>query len=240
MMSAFVAAWQLEWLRAIRRGRLFRLNIIIPLVLVIPIALGGAPAGHAAAVYTVLFALFGSFGAAIPALRDAERGMLRRLALTPLSAHGLLIGRGVAGGCIDALQLLPAIVVIMVAAHTPLQTAGWLLPLLVLSLIFANLFGLVVAAVSRSVAEGALFAAVATLLLLHASGVFRAPAGGSWAERIERLSPYRALHEVMVAACSGTTAQAPGVWAAIVAAALLGMMLSGRTLRAMARADAES
>lgn len=71
----------LEWQLARRRVRLFVLNVAVPLILVVPVALSGAPRAHAAAVYTVLFTLFGTFGSAIPLVRDGESGIFTRVAL---------------------------------------------------------------------------------------------------------------------------------------------------------------
>src|SRR5436190_5231304 len=112
--AAFVLVWRLEWRRAWRRPRLFAFNIILTFLLVFLMTVGGAPAPHAAAVYTVLFALFGTFGATIPALRDAERGIIRRVTVTPLATRAVVFGRAFAAACIDGLQLLPAVVVILV------------------------------------------------------------------------------------------------------------------------------
>ena len=62
-MTAVV--WGLEWRIAVTRRRLLVLNTLVPLLLVVPVATGAAPAVHAAAVYTVLFAIFSTFGSAI-------------------------------------------------------------------------------------------------------------------------------------------------------------------------------
>ncbi|MCI0436698.1 MAG: ABC transporter permease [Gemmatimonadetes bacterium] len=224
--SAAASAWltgTVELRQAAARRRLFGLNVIIPLLLVLPIALGAAPPQHAAAVYAVLFALFGTFGAAIPLLRDAERGWTARLAQTALNARGHLIGRTLAGAALDTAQLAPALLVIATAS------GAWaVLPALALAtacaLVFANALGSWVAAAARSVAEGALFAAIACLLLLHASGVFRTPTG-SVATTIERFAPFRPLHEVLVAATAGVSS-ARGSVAASPASALAALLLT--------------
>ena len=233
-MRTFSLVWQLEWQRGLRRKRLFRLNILIPLLLVTPSAFSAAPRGHAAAVYTVLFALFGTFGAAIPALRDGEQGLIRRIAQTRLDLRAVVFARALAGGLIDTLQLLPALLIIVIANGIPASGAALLVLALVASLVFANLFGLAVSAFARSVGEGALFAAVTTLLLLHASGVFRTPQPGSLGAQVERLAPYRALHELLL---SSTGSQ--GVWAVLLLMALVTAALAPRMMRSLARADGQ-
>lgn len=202
--------WSLEWRIALRRRRLFLLNVAIPLLLVAPVAAGGAPPAHASAVYVVLFVLFGTFGSAIPLIRDGESGLLSRLAGTGISPAALLLERTGAGAVTDLLQLAPSLACVFAldgggpggAAWRP-GAAALVVGALAASLVFANLLGAWIAVLARSVAEGALFAAVAALLLLHGSGVFRTPAPGTVAARIERGAPFRLLHESFLAGAGG-------------------------------------
>lgn len=196
-VAGSILVFSLEWRRATRRPRLFIMNMVIPLLLVTPVALGAAPPQHAAAVYTVMFVLFGTFGSAIPLLRDAERGLVRRFSLTPVPAAAWLVGRSVAGALLDVVQLAPSLVVLYLAG--PAVTRPLALPaVLGASLFIANMLGIWVAAVARSVAEGALFAAVSALMLVHASGVFRTPSPGSVGSRVEGAAPFRSLHESLL------------------------------------------
>lgn len=208
--------WRLEVTQALRRRRLLALNVGIPLLLVLPVSLGGAPPFHAAAVYAVLFVLFGTFGAAIPLIRDAETGILRRFVLAGASPRSLLLARGVAGALLDGLQLLPALALILVvggagggaamgsAAVTPLPTLLLVGTVLLFgALLAANLVGLWVAALARSLAEGALFAAVVSLFLLHGSGVFRTSSPGTPGAFLEALLPFGPLHRFLLSGASG-------------------------------------
>ncbi len=229
--------WRVEWQRSARRRRLFALNIFVPSVLVAALALGGAPLVHASAVYAVLFTLFGTFGAAIPALRDAERGLVRRLVLTPLSPAGVLLGRAFAGAAVDFVQLLPGSALILVAARA--SGIAWIgLPAVLLgSLLISNLLGLWIAALARSVGEGALFAAVAALLLLHASGVFRTPVTHSMGARVQAAAPFRALHEALRAQAGTWPVHGRALVAWILLAITLTALLAPRLQRSLARAD---
>lgn len=186
-----VLFWRLEWQRALARRRLLRLNVAVPLVLVAALVLGGAPAAHAALAYATLFVFFGTFGSAIPLVRDAETGLLGRLSFTGIHEGGFLVQRSLAGAALDAVQLLPSVLLIGVAGQPGrLPTA---LLALALALLVCNVLGAWIAAVARSVAEAALFAAVVALLLLHASGVFRAPAPGGVGALVESLAPFTTL-----------------------------------------------
>lgn len=195
--------WRLEWRLALRRRRLLLLNAGIPLALVAALALGGAPPFHAAAAYAVLFVLFGVFGSAIPLIRDGEEGLLRRIVLAGAPERRILLERVLAGGVLDWLQLLPALALILGVGRA--GAGPWLLApaVLLATLLCANLLGVWVAAAARSLAEGALFAAVVALLLLHGSGVFRTAADGSVGALLQSALPFGALHRVLLAAAGG-------------------------------------
>ncbi len=198
--------WRLEWRIALARRRLFVVNVVVPLMLVLPIALAGAPAVHAAGVYVVLFVLHGTFGAAIPLVRDGQAGLVLRASRAGVGARALLLERAAAGTCLDFVQLTPSIVVVAWAAGA---SPGPLLAVAVAllgGLWVANLLGILVAAAARSLAEAALFAAVSTLLLLHVSGVFRTGAPGTLAGSLEAFAPFRALHESLLALLTPHTA----------------------------------
>jgi hypothetical protein len=200
-------AWSAEWRVALRRRRLLALNTFMPLLLVAPIALAGAPAGHAAAVYSVLFVLFGVFGSAIPLVRDGADGLLTRWHLAGLPARELLTGRIAAQTVLDVLQAAPSVAVIVLAGGGAAAPVFIALPF---TLLVANALGAWTAALARSLAEGALFSSVTALLLLHGAGTFRTPAPGSLAERIERVSPFRVLHEAFLTAAGGASTDAGG------------------------------
>ena len=175
-----LAVWRTEWLTALRRRRLFLFNILIPLTFVATIALSSAPAVHAAAVFTVLFALFGTFGSSIPLIRDGESGLLRRYVLTGAHPGGLLLQRVSATAALDLIQLTPSVLVIVAARGSSASQLAIVVPAMVLGLLAANALGALAAALAKSVAEGALFSAVAALLLLHWAGTFRTPVPGTW------------------------------------------------------------
>ena len=195
-----LAVWRTEWLTAVRRRRLFLFNILIPLTLVATIALSSAPAVHAAAVFTVLFALFGTFGSSIPLIRDGESGLLRRYVLTGVHPGGLVLQRVFAAATLDLIELAPSVLVIVAARGSSASQVAMVVPALILGLLAANGLGALTAALAKSVAEGALFSAVAALLLLHWAGTFRSPVSGTWQATLETWNPFRPLHESLLAA----------------------------------------
>lgn len=202
--------WRMEWKIALRRRRLFVLNMGIPLFLVGPLVVARAPVFHAAAAVAVLFVLFGTFGSAIPLLREGEEGILRRLLLTGVPEARLLAERVLAHAALDLVQLTPSLVLLLWGWGA--EGSIWLhsVPILALTLLAANLAGVWVAALARSVAEGALFAALAALFLLHGSGVFRSAPPDTLGALLESILPFGPLHSVILAAGGG---EPPGlVW----------------------------
>ena len=199
-MSAPVFA--LEWRQAVRRPRVMVLSVLVPLMVVAGVALGGAPAPHAALVYTVLFTFFGTFGAGIPWARDSERGLIHRLLLTGTGAPRLVFERWTASTLLDLLQLLPALACLVIAYRADAGAAARLLGGVAVGLLAANALGILVAVLARSLAETALLASVAALLLLHGAGVFRTPQPDSLGERVQRVVPFHYMH-VAVRAVAG-------------------------------------
>jgi hypothetical protein len=214
-------AWSAEWLVARRRRRLLVLNTCVPLLLVAPIALVGAPAAHASAVYSVLFVLFGVFGSAIPLLRDGASGLLLRWKLAGLPAREMLTSRIAAQTLLDVLEAAPAVAVIVVAGGGGAAAAAPVILALPFTLLVANALGAWTAALARSLAEGALFSSVVALLLLHGAGTFRTPAPDSLGATVERVSPFRVLHEAFLAATGAAGATDPSWTPALMGGALL-------------------
>ena len=197
-MSAVVLRQEL--LAARKRPRVALLSAGVPLLLVAVVAIGQAPPPHAALVYTVLFTFFGTFGAAVPWARDAERGWLHRLVLAGMPAPSMALQRLFASALIDLVELIPSLLLIVAWYHTGAADAVRLALAMALGLVIANALGMLVATLAGSLAETALLASVTALLLLHAGGVFRAPAPGSFADGLQQLIPFHYMHAAIQAA----------------------------------------
>lgn len=194
------AIWDQELRVALKRPRVALLSAGVPLLLVLVVALGRAPAPHAALVFTVLFTFFGTFGAAVPWARDAERGWLHRITLAGLPLSAVAVQRLAASALIDLLELLPSLLAIVVVYRTRAGDAAALLAAVALGLVVANALGILVATLAGSLAETALLASVVALLLLHAGGVFRTPDPGSMGDAIQRAVPFHYMHTAIQSA----------------------------------------
>ncbi len=189
------AVWNLQWRLAMTRKRVFILNVMVPLTLVLPVATGAVPALAAAGVYVVLFAAFAVFGAALPLRVDGPRGMSARIVRGGVGPSSYLLQRAAAGAALDTVQLTPALLLAALAAGAgPPQILSALVTLAGTVWVW-GLLGVIIAAASRSITETALFAAVTVPLLAHMSGIFRTSAPDTPSAWLEGISPLRALHE---------------------------------------------
>ena len=193
---------QLELQRALRRRRTLLLNVVVPLALIAALPAGNAPPVHAAVVCGVLFAFFGTFGSAIPLVRDAETGRLSSLVYAGANARDLLLQRIVGNALLDTLQLAPSAVVLAIAYGGNALPA--LLGCLIAALLAANVLGTWIAVLTRSIGEAALLGSVSALVLLHLGGTFRTPAAGTWQESVAPLSPFYYLQRATSAAFGAT------------------------------------
>ena len=210
--------WRLAWRSALRRRRLFAWNIAVPLLLLTPVALSEAAAPHRVAVFGVFIVFFAAFGSAVPAVRDARDGWLEEILRAGYPPSRWLLERTLAGTALDAVQILPALLVLLGSAAgdgigaAGLPGAPLALPGVLAALWFANLIGPLVAAAVRSLAEAALASAALSLLLLHLAGFFRSPVPG-WSEIAAAWNPYAPLRAALNGGVGAAPAD-PSAWPA--------------------------
>lgn len=216
-----LAVWWVEWRLATVRPRRFLVGAIVPLALVLPVATGALGQGHAAAAYVLIFAACAIAGSAVPLRWEAERGMTVRIVAGGVAPWSYLLQRTAARATIDVVQITPALAVVVAAARaSPAQGVATLV-VLALSVWVGGLAGVFLAAWGRSLVETGVFAALATVLLAHASGVFRSSPPGSLGAFVEGIAPFRALHESLLEIANGAPAGGEGAlvaWAAALAA----------------------
>lgn len=229
-----MTVWWLAWRSAVARRRLFAWNVAVPALLLAPVALSEAAAPHRVAVYGVFLVFFSTFGAAIPTVRDARDGWLDTVFRTGVSRRAWLVQTALAEATLDLVQLAPVLALIAVAGRgTTTPTLAFLAFALPLALLFANVAGILLAALVRSLAEAALASAVASLFLLHFAGFFRPPPPG-WTRAVATADPYTPLRMALEGVEGGAVpATADPVWAvvAVLALASLATLTAGRWTR---------
>jgi hypothetical protein len=235
--------WRLRWRLAVSRRRLLLWNLLVPIVLLLPVARSPAAAPHRAAVLGVFIVFFGAFGGCIPLVRDRARGWSEKVLLTGYGSRTWIIERTGAEAGIDFVELLPAL--LLVALGTGAGVGHWWawLPAVAQSLIVANLLGALIAAVVVSIAEAALVCSAVALFALHFSGLFRSAAPGTWAWSLERAGLFRPLAESLRSGLSVPTTGGyettswPLPLLASAAVGLLVLLVAPRLARRTARDD---
>lgn len=227
---AVLAAWLprttlgRELLVVAARRRALALKVGIPLILTLPLVLGGAPTFWAATLLTVLVAMVGAVGSAVTLARARQSGLLVRLALVPRPGWRVLGGVIGAGAAVDLLQLLPVIVVVGAAGAAAPAWWGALVVAVLAGLLTGSLLGCLVAALAGSVGEVLLDVCVLLAPLLFLGGLFTGVPREGWGWPVALVDPFGELGSAFIGALGGSPAfSAPVVTAAGAAAAAVSL-----------------
>lgn len=201
MLAATI--WQRELIEFAQRRRALVIKLAFPLLVAIPLVLGGAPPIYAAMGITMLAAIIGALGSAAVLSRERQSGLSLRYRTLPVNPGRLLIERLGTSAGIDFIQLVP--VLLLIAIRHPLGFAWW--PAMIVGtaavLLIGNLLGALASTVTSSPGEVMLFVVIPLLPLLYLSGVFT-PLDQPVLLVISRLLPYGYLHEALLGALSSS------------------------------------
>ena len=196
--------WGREWLSTLGRPRALAMRVLVPLLLTVPLVIGGAPTFWAGMLLTVLVAMTGAVGSGVTLARARSGGLLARLALVPRPAHRVLGGWVCAAAGVDFMQLLPSVIVVVAArAPTPLDTAA-LFVSVAAALLVTNTLGCAVAAISGGTGEVLLDVGIVLAPLLFLGGLFTGVPAEGWRHVAAAVDPFGALHAAFIAALGGS------------------------------------
>ena len=182
-----------ELLVTASRPRALVLKVAIPLVLTVPLLAGHAPTFWAGMLLSVLAAMTGAVGSAISVARARDSGLLARLAVTPRSP-GLSMLSWVGGSTVvDAIQLVPALVVIFLLAPVTAPAALSLVLMAISVLFMANVLGSVVAAAGGGAGEVLIDVVVLLAPLLFFGGLFTGVPRDGWRWIAAQVDPFSYL-----------------------------------------------
>jgi hypothetical protein len=192
-----------ELLISLARPRALFIKMVVPLALVLPLLLGHAPTFWAAMLLTVLIAMTGAVGSAVTIARSRDSGFLSRLALTPRPPWRI-VGSWVTGAVVvDALQLVPALVaVVVLGAPTP-ATALALALMVLAALLLANALGAAVSVVGGAPGEVLLDVIIVIAPLLFLGGLFSGIPREGWRWIAARVDPFAFAHSAFIAVLGG-------------------------------------
>jgi hypothetical protein len=210
-----------ELLVVAARRRALSLKVGIPLVLALPLVLGGAPTFWAATLLTVLVAMVGAVGSAVTLARARQSGLLVRLSLVPRPGWRVLGGVVAAGTAVDLLQLLPVVVLVGTAGGAGPEWWAALLLAVLAGLLTGSLLGCLVAALAGSVGEVLLDVCVLLAPLLFLGGLFTGVPRQGWGWPVALVDPFGELGSAFIGALGGSPAFNAPLVAGISAAAIL-------------------
>jgi len=194
--------WQRELVEFLQRRRALVIKLSFPLLIGMPLILGGAPLFSAATALTMLFAVIGAVGSAAVLSRERSTGLALRYRTLPVRPGRLLFERLATNAAIDFLQIVPAL--ILIGIRSPAGFAWW--PALILTiaagLAIGNLLGAVASILSDSPGEVMLFVFVPLLPAFFLSGLFT-PFSDPVLLTVSRLLPFSYLHQSLLGALGG-------------------------------------
>src|SRR5438270_8288377 len=102
--------WQRELVEFLQRRRALVIKLSFPLLIGMPLILGGAPLFSAATALTMLFAVIGAVGSAAVLSRERSTGLALRYRTLPVRPGRLLFERLATNAAIDFLQIVPPLI----------------------------------------------------------------------------------------------------------------------------------
>jgi hypothetical protein len=220
LMPSSVAARELAIVLSRRRALAIKAGL--PLALAVILVVGHAPTFWAGMLLTVLVAMVGAVGTAVSVSRAREVGFLTRLAATPGSRARLLVGWVLAAAAVDAVQLVPVAIAVLLTGGGGATEFAVLLVVLTAVLVVTNVLGCLITLAAASAAEVLLDVVVVLAPLLYLGGLFTGVQADGWRAAVAAADPFSHLHSAFIAVLGGTATYSAGVdIAAAVAAALL-------------------
>jgi hypothetical protein len=210
-----------ELLVVAARRRALALKVGIPLLLALPLIIGGAPTFWAGMLLTVLVAMMGAVGTAVNLARARQSGLLVRLALVPRPGWRVVGGVVGAGAVVDLLQLLPVIILVAVAGGAGLEQWAGLLLAVMAGLLTGSLLGCAVACLAGGVGEVLLDVCVLLAPLLFLGGLFTGVPRLGWGWTVATIDPFGQLGSAFIGALGGSPAFSPATVLLVSAAAIL-------------------
>lgn len=223
-----------EWLTTLGHRRSLAVRALIPVLLAVPLVVGGAPTFWAGMLLTVLVAMVGAVGSGVAVARARSSGVLLRLAVVPKPEWRLIGGWMIAAASVDAAQLVPLAASVLAHGSADVATAGALLVAIAAALLCTNGLGFALARFAGSAGEVLLDVVVVLAPLLFLGGLFTGIPATGWRHWAAVVDPFTYLHAAFVGALGGSPAFGPGVVALASGgwgvAACVGTALVGRAI----------
>ncbi len=169
--------WKIELIETLNNKKNLIIKLILPLILTLPLLIPGMSLNIKASFFTLIIIFISTFGSAVRLIQLKENKIIERIAVLPIKGYRLIFDYLFANVFIDCIKLSIPIIMLLVFNLNDFQifTLFGVIINFIMSIIFANCLGIIVAIIAGSSGEGHLYSIITVLGVSAISGVLFIP-----------------------------------------------------------------
>jgi hypothetical protein len=150
---------------------------VLPLILTLPLMIPTIPLNMKTSIFTLIIVFISVFGTAVSLIQLKESKMIERIAVLPLTSTKFTFNYLFANLVMDCMKMgIPlTLLLIMNLSAFQILSFSWVLINFIISILFANCLGIIVAIGANSSGEGHLYSIIMVLGISSISGIFFFP-----------------------------------------------------------------
>ena len=166
--------WKIEFTELINNKKNFITKLALPLILMSPLVIPEIPFNIKASIFTLIIIFISTFSSAVSLTQLKESKIIERIAMLPISDHKFIFEYIIASSFIDFIKFVIPFTLLLVfnLKNFQLLTFFWVLITFIISIIFANCLGIIVALLANTAAEVHLYSIIMVLGISFISGIF--------------------------------------------------------------------
>ena len=163
-----------EFIEFFKNKKTMIIKLLLPLILSIPLMIPGMPLSIKAGLFAMIIIFISTFGSSVSLIQLKDNKLIERLAVLPTSEYEFIYEYIASNSLIDAIKLGIPLFLFLIFNMTTLNALNvfWILVNFIISIIFANSLGVIVALIAKSSGEGHLFSIIMVLVVSVISGIF--------------------------------------------------------------------
>ncbi len=221
--------WQEELLEEFRSRRSLVTKLLLPLILVGPLAISSVPSAVKSSGMVMAVVFIGIFGSSIGIAGWKDSKMLERLAMLPLSSAAIVSDYILARSLFVGLQLATPLALILFMGQSRPISIFWVLLCYTAALVSASALGMLVALAARSSGEMHLYAFLTVISVAGLSGLIPGMGPMGLAKQV---SPFWQLYNMLLISWGTSEIQMPAL--ALISSAIIllaALLMSPRLFR---------
>ncbi|MFX1574889.1 MAG: hypothetical protein ACFFB0_19300 [Promethearchaeota archaeon] len=169
--------WQIEFIEILNNKKNLIIKLILPLILTFPLIIPGMALNVKSSFFTLIIIFISTFGSAVRLIQLKENKIIEKLAVLPIKSYRLIFDYLFASVLIDCIKLsIPLILLLIFNLNTfQILALFWVVINFIISIIFANCLGIIVAILASSSGEVHLYSIITVLGISVISGIFFIP-----------------------------------------------------------------